>query len=583
MTNYTKPSNNEVNKVWATTAPTTNVQAPDDSYINLGWTQVKPPSEYFNWWMKKVDTLLAYSNQKGIPEWDANTEYQANTSFVQHKGELWLCLVTATNSEPSAVNTNWCNYLRGLATQSYTDTAVNNLKNSLHKVATTGLASDLQGYLPWSQLSDVPQWIRETHTDSGQLYMRSPDGTQYRLGNNRLDFFNESGNLIFSVSPSGEIDNGTININRVTGAGSAARNNTGDFDVAGSATNAKNEALSKSTLRDSSRRSGFINSNRYAPYLEYYAEGDGSSEVIPLAREAWVKEQVSSIQADYVVRDSSRRSGFIGGNKYAPYLEYKDSSGNTEVIELARQAYLGEQLGKLGTLSTQNSDYINVSGGNITLTQNAGTYRLINGTSDTSYGSFWRMDSNALYLMLTAKGDPRGSYRDKGTPLSVELESGTLKLNNSTEVYGGLELFNGSGTPFIDFHFGGDTGDYTTRLIETSKGKLSVYGEMTWTKPRETLNNLGFDVNKSAKGHQQIGNNGIIIQWGSWSAPARGQGNWVGFDKSFPNGCMGVVVGVANAASQMAGCQSYNNSGFIATTGNEDPLGRSGWYIAIGW
>lgn len=290
-----------------------------------------------------------------------------------------------------------------------------------------------------------------------------------------------------------------------------------------------------------------------------------------------------------VVRDNSRRAGFISGNKYAPYIEFNGGDGTTEVIELARQAYLGEQLGKLGTLSTQNSDSVNITGGtikvgSITSTNNGASYRLINGTDSTSYGSYWRMDPYAYHLCLTKAGDTTGSYRDdKGIPISVLLSDGTIKLNTATEIYGGLELYNGGGTPFIDFHFGGNTGDYTSRIIETAANKLAVYGEMTWTKPRQTLDNLGFDVNRQAKGHQQIGNGGIIIQWGSWSSPARGAGQWVSFDKVFPNGCMGVVVGVTNAASQMAGGKDFNNGGFIAATGNEDPLSRSGWYISIGW
>lgn len=287
-----------------------------------------------------------------------------------------------------------------------------------------------------------------------------------------------------------------------------------------------------------------------------------------------------------VVRDSSRRAGFISGNKYAPYIEYKGSDGTTEIVELARQSYLGEQLAKLSSMAFQSSDSVNITGGNIDIgtiisRSNAATYRTINGTSDTAYGSFWRMDPNSFHLCLTNKGDSLGSYNI--IPISVALSDGTVKLNKSTEIYGGLEIFNGGGTPFIDFHFGGSTADYTTRLIETAAGKLAVYGEMTWTKPRQTLDNLGFDVNKQTKGHQQIGTDGIIIQWGTWESPARGAGQWVGFDKSFPVGCMGVVVGVANAASQMSGCKNYNNGGFIAATGNEDPLSRSGWYIAIGW
>lgn len=385
--------------------------------------------------------------------------------------------------------------------------------------------------------------------------------------------------------------------------GSAAWVDTSAFDPAG--------AASERVARDHISAAGFVGGDGADPYFRH---DDGT--VVHLATQ-WktdsaingIKKELGTASAkntedfdpagaasaakneainNSVVRDSSRRAGFISGNKYAPYIEFHDSNGATEVVEIARQAYLSEQLGKLGSMSRQNSDTVNISGGTIkageiTSTSNGATYRLINGTDATSYGSFWRMDPYHLHLCLTNAGDSAGGYRDKGIPISVLLSDGTIKLNNSTEVHGGLEIYNGGGTPFIDFHFGGNTGDYTSRIIETASGQLSIYGAMSWTKPRQTLDNLGFDVNKQAKGHQQIGTDGIIIQWGPWSSPARGAGQWVGFDTPFPNGCMGVVVGVTNAASQMSGCKSYNNGGFIATTGNEDPLARSGWYIAIGW
>ena len=458
-----------------------------------------------------------------------------------------------------------------------------------------------QGYLSWR--NDVP------YSKGARVFFHG--STFHALKDNQ------------DVEPQGSRDNGVWYLlpvqvypsryDKIEGLGSAATHDASDFDLSGSAADAKNAAIAASNQRDSSRRVGFIGGDKLNPYVEHW---DGSnSTIIGVARSDWVSDLSKSVDTrfgklgsastkdvsyfqvagnyqpagNYAINDSSRRIGFISENKYAPYIEFKGSDGTTEIIELARQAYLGEQLGKLGSMSHQNSDAVNITGGSIkageiTSTNNSATYRLINGTDATSYGSYWRMDPYALHLCLTNAGDSMGSYRDnKGIPISIALSDGTVKVNSSAEIYGGLEIFNGGGTPFIDFHFGGSTADYTSRIIETASGKLSIYGEMSWTKPRQTLDNLGFDVNKQAKGHQQIGTDGIIIQWGPWTSPARGAGQWVGFDKSFPSGCMGVVVGVANAASQMSGCKNYNNGGFIAATGNEDPLARSGWYIAIGW
>jgi hypothetical protein len=38
---------------------------------------------------------------------------------------------------------------------------------------------------------------------------------------------------------------------------------------------------------------------------------------------------------------------------------------------------------------------------------------------------------------------------------------------------GGIEIYHSS-TPFIDFHYKADTGDYTSRIIESAKGYLNV-------------------------------------------------------------------------------------------------------------
>ncbi|MBG23894.1 MAG: hypothetical protein CMF22_10620 [Idiomarinaceae bacterium] len=112
MAKYTKP--NSVNTIWATSALGTDIEKPLDSYIQTGWTQVKPPYQYENWSMNKLHQGLAYYNQLGIPEWDAMTEYQAFKSYVQATdNRIYRCIQTHTNKDPSAGNVNFWEVYEG--------------------------------------------------------------------------------------------------------------------------------------------------------------------------------------------------------------------------------------------------------------------------------------------------------------------------------------------------------------------------------------------------------------------------------------------------------------------------------------
>ena len=51
---------------------------------------------------------------------------------------------------------------------------------------------------------------------------------------------------------------------------------------------------------------------------------------------------------------------------------------------------------------------------------------------------------------------------------------GMKSLRNGASIYQGLELFDG--TPYVDFHFNNEAGDYTSRIIEIAKGILTING-----------------------------------------------------------------------------------------------------------
>lgn len=62
-----------------------------------------------------------------------------------------------------------------------------------------------------------------------------------------------------------------------------------------------------------------------------------------------------------------------------------------------------------------------------------------------------------------------GSTMSVGGTLTV---GGDTTLTGSTSIKSGLELY--FSTPFIDFHFGNSTADYTSRIIESSSGTLTL-------------------------------------------------------------------------------------------------------------
>lgn len=78
MALITKP---DMEFIWASGGA---VVKPSDVKIQTGWTPEVPPHQWENWIQKRQDEYLAHINQRGIPEWDALTEYEAGgLSYVQ--------------------------------------------------------------------------------------------------------------------------------------------------------------------------------------------------------------------------------------------------------------------------------------------------------------------------------------------------------------------------------------------------------------------------------------------------------------------------------------------------------------------
>lgn len=97
MANLLKPTG--VNNIWAITGTKTD---PGLTKASTGWVVELPPYQTANWIEFRQDSFIAHSNQHGIPEWDAVTEYQGNVSYTKgSNGIVYKAISTNTNTDPA--------------------------------------------------------------------------------------------------------------------------------------------------------------------------------------------------------------------------------------------------------------------------------------------------------------------------------------------------------------------------------------------------------------------------------------------------------------------------------------------------
>src|SRR5690606_12233260 len=111
MPKINKP--NGLNKIWAQSGI---MVPPSDSKIQSGWTVEAPPYQTENFINNKHDSFIAHANQHGLPQWDNETEYQANVSWtLGSDGSIYYCRVTNTNNNPvtDVTQTFWRKVLDG--------------------------------------------------------------------------------------------------------------------------------------------------------------------------------------------------------------------------------------------------------------------------------------------------------------------------------------------------------------------------------------------------------------------------------------------------------------------------------------
>lgn len=94
----------DMTDIWAVDG---DVVAPDGAKIRAGWGVEVVPRQWWNWFENRQDNNIAYLLQKGIPEWDATTEYLTNKSYVQRNNIVYKCTLTNTGLDPSTTPANW--------------------------------------------------------------------------------------------------------------------------------------------------------------------------------------------------------------------------------------------------------------------------------------------------------------------------------------------------------------------------------------------------------------------------------------------------------------------------------------------
>lgn len=135
------------------------------------------------------------------------------------------------------------------------------------------------------------------------------------------------------------------------------------------------------------------------------------------------------------------------------------------------------------------------------------TYRIVSG----KYGTFWRNDGNAMYLMLTNENDQWGTYNSL-RPLAVSLKDGAmsigtpLTMDNPSFVYKrGISSYQSEGLSFRQtngFVLQGEGDQYVQSYFLETVGQ---YAAMRWR-----IRSGGQD------GWPEFRNNGSLYLAGSW-------------------------------------------------------------------
>lgn len=224
----------------------------------------------------------------------------------------------------------------------------------------------------------------------------------------------------------------------------------------------------------------------------------------------------------------------------------------TDTIDLFEYATFPEDGAKTSDITddiaTHNADTsahpdkLPLSGGQMTgeLKINAtNAVRINNG----DYGVFLRKDASTFYIMVTAQGDPNGSYTE-ARPLRIDLATGDCFISGGATKDGlgnviattyaplshpafsnGVEILGT--TPYIDFHYNNSESDYTFRVVQNSEDTLTLGGKINVSNTL-TVTSGGMSVSGNIKNTGEIQSetsNSYRLVYGNYGTFWRNDGN----------------------------------------------------------
>lgn len=217
-----------------------------------------------------------------------------------------------------------------------------------------------------------------------------------------------------------------------------------------------------------------------------------------------------------------------------------------QVVGAWENQNLNEQIdSKIATHNADPSahpDKLPLSGGQMTGELKINTtdaVRINNG----DYGVILRKDASSFYIMVTAQGDPNGTYTD-ARPLKIDLATGDCYINGGAtkdslgniiqDTYAPLShptFTNGveitGTTPYIDFHYNNSESDYTFRIVQKTADTLTLGGKVDVSNTL-TVSSGGMSVAGNIKNTGEIQSettNSYRLVYGNYGTFWRNDGN----------------------------------------------------------
>lgn len=220
-----------MSSIWASTG---DIVMPDVSKIADGWAVEVVPRQYWNWMQNRTDVNLAYLFQHGVPEWDATVEYIINKSFVQFNGVLYKAILTGTNQSPATATTYW---ERAAAPSTASSVALAGLTPAANTVpyytgTTTAATTSLTAFAR-TILDDVDAAAVRVTIGAQPLDATLTALAGQTTAANKLSYFTGVDAVAvtdFTAFARTILDDAdAVTVRATLGLGSAALNNTGDF------------------------------------------------------------------------------------------------------------------------------------------------------------------------------------------------------------------------------------------------------------------------------------------------------------------------------------------------------------------